>query len=170
MPRYQGAQVRTLCRQNKRNYAFDRQALTSIFGLCFMLVCRIKSNCYSLIYSSLLGILCGGHGSCVCGACICDQGWSGTACDCFQSQDQCISEESGEICNNHGQCDCGGCKCDDGWTGVHCDHCPTCVDTCDQLAPCIECLVWKSGDFLWNVDMEKHPQVCMEAGLILKES
>ena len=28
-------------------------ALTSIFGLCFMLVCLIKSNCYSLIYSSL---------------------------------------------------------------------------------------------------------------------
>ena len=29
-------------------------ALTSIFGLCFMLVCLIKSNCYSLIYSSLI--------------------------------------------------------------------------------------------------------------------
>ena len=28
-------------------------ALTSIFGLCFMSVCLIKSTCYSLIYSSL---------------------------------------------------------------------------------------------------------------------
>ena len=29
-------------------------AITSIFGLCFMSVCQIKSNCYSLIYSSLV--------------------------------------------------------------------------------------------------------------------
>ena len=28
---------------------------TSIFGLCFMSVCLMKSNCYSLIYSSLGG-------------------------------------------------------------------------------------------------------------------
>ena len=33
--------------------AKDRLAHTSIFGLCFMSVCQIKSNCYSLIYSSL---------------------------------------------------------------------------------------------------------------------
>ena len=28
-------------------------AHTSIFGLCFMTVCLIKSNCYSLMYSLL---------------------------------------------------------------------------------------------------------------------
>ena len=49
----QGAQVGTLCWQNDRNFALDRLALTSIFGLCFMPVCIIKSNCYYLIYSSL---------------------------------------------------------------------------------------------------------------------
>ena len=51
---WQGAQVRTLCRQNERNFAYDRLALTSLFGLCFMPVWLIKSNCYSFIYSSLV--------------------------------------------------------------------------------------------------------------------
>ena len=49
----QGVKARTLGRQNERNFCYDRLALTSIFGLCFMWVCLIKSNCYSLIYSSL---------------------------------------------------------------------------------------------------------------------
>ena len=52
----QGAQVGTLCRQNERNFAYDRLAVIFIFGLCFMPVCIIKSNCYSLIYSSLHGL------------------------------------------------------------------------------------------------------------------
>ena len=43
-----------LGRQNERNFCYDRLALTSIFGLCFMWVYLIKSNCYSLIYSSLV--------------------------------------------------------------------------------------------------------------------
>ena len=46
---YPGGKVRTLCRQNESNLAYFWQALTSIFGLCFMSVSQIKSNCYSLI-------------------------------------------------------------------------------------------------------------------------
>ena len=46
--------VKALGRQNERKFFYDMLALTSIFGLCFMSVCLIKSNCYSLIYSSLL--------------------------------------------------------------------------------------------------------------------
>ena len=53
----QGAQVRTLCRQNERNFALDMLALTSIFGLCFTPVYIIKSNCNSLTYSSLILML-----------------------------------------------------------------------------------------------------------------
>ena len=34
-----GVQVRMLCRQNERNFAYDRLALTSKYGLCFMPVC-----------------------------------------------------------------------------------------------------------------------------------
>ena len=50
----QGVQVRPLCRQNESKFAYYCLALTSIFGLCFMPVCLIKSNYYSLIYFSLL--------------------------------------------------------------------------------------------------------------------
>ena len=51
--RIQGVPARAFCRQNESNFALDWLALTSIFGLCFMPVSIIKSNCYSLIYSSL---------------------------------------------------------------------------------------------------------------------
>ena len=40
-------------RQNERNSSYVKLAHTSIFGLCFMSVCLMKSNCYSFIYSSL---------------------------------------------------------------------------------------------------------------------
>ena len=49
----QGVKVGTLGRQNERNSSYVRLAHTSIFGLCLMLVCLMKSNCYSLIYSSV---------------------------------------------------------------------------------------------------------------------
>ena len=44
-----------LGRQNERNISYIKLAHTSIFGLCFMPVCLMKSNCYTLIYSSLVG-------------------------------------------------------------------------------------------------------------------
>ena len=46
----QGVKARMLGRQNERNFCYVRLALTSIFGVCFMSVCLIKSNCYSYIY------------------------------------------------------------------------------------------------------------------------
>ena len=49
----QGVQARMLYRQNESNLAQDWLAFTSIFGLRFMPVSIIKSNCNSLIYSSL---------------------------------------------------------------------------------------------------------------------
>ena len=49
----QGVKVGTLGRQIERNCSYVWLAHTSIFGLCFMSVCLMKSNCYSLIYSSL---------------------------------------------------------------------------------------------------------------------
>ena len=44
----QGVQARMLGRQNERNNSYIRLACTSIFGLFFMPVCLLKSNCYSL--------------------------------------------------------------------------------------------------------------------------
>ena len=49
----QEVNVGMLGRQNERKNNYVRLAYTSIFGLCFMPVCLMKSNCYSLIYSSL---------------------------------------------------------------------------------------------------------------------
>ena len=46
----QGVKARMLGRQNERNFCYKRLALTSIFCLCFMSVCLIISNCYSLIF------------------------------------------------------------------------------------------------------------------------
>ena len=50
----QGVKVETLGRQNERNNSYVWLVHTSIFGLCFISVCLMKSNCYSLIYSSLV--------------------------------------------------------------------------------------------------------------------
>ena len=49
----QGVKVGTLGRQIERNSSYVWLAHTSIFGLCFMSVCLIKSNGYSFKYSSL---------------------------------------------------------------------------------------------------------------------
>ena len=43
-------------RQNESIFAYFWLTLSSIFGLYFMSVCLIKSNCYSLLYSSLICI------------------------------------------------------------------------------------------------------------------
>ena len=40
------------------------------------------------------GLLCGGHGTCVCRACLCDPGWSGAACDCREAPEQCLDPET----------------------------------------------------------------------------
>ena len=50
----QGAKAVLLGRQNERNVGKYRLALTFVFGLCFMSVYLIKSNCYSLIFYSLV--------------------------------------------------------------------------------------------------------------------
>ena len=53
----QRAKVGMLCRQNESNSRYIRLAHTSIFGLYFMLVCLMKSICYSFVYSSLIVML-----------------------------------------------------------------------------------------------------------------
>ena len=120
------------------------------------------------------GSVCGDHGLCDCGVCQCEVGWSGPACDCQQSVSQCLAPgagqegQDGRLCSGHGVCECGECDCDDGWQGEHCHHCPTCLDTCHLLAPCVECLQWSSGLLLddWdsssNTTNHRVPQTCLE--------
>ena len=103
------------------------------------------------------GSLCGGHGFCDCGTCQCEAGWSGPACDCQQSEAECLAPgEEESLCSGHGECECGVCRCEDGWTGEHCDQCPTCADTCHLLAECVQCLQWEA-------DRPSHPTVCFQA-------
>ena len=49
-----GVNIGKLGRQNERNNNYVKLAHTSIFGLCFLSVYLMKSNCYTLIYSSLV--------------------------------------------------------------------------------------------------------------------
>ncbi|ROT75678.1 integrin beta 6 [Penaeus vannamei] len=67
--------------------------------------------------------VCGGHGECSCGHCICHPGFYGTYCQC---SDHTCPLYDGMKCGGptRGQCRCGGCVCRPGYTGEACD-CPT---------------------------------------------
>ena len=54
---------------------------------------------------------CGTHGVCMGGACRCEEGWTGAACD----QRMC-----NPLCVKHGTCKDGKCECSPGWNGEHC--------------------------------------------------
>uniref|UniRef100_A0A8C9VTN2 Teneurin transmembrane protein 2 n=1 Tax=Scleropages formosus TaxID=113540 RepID=A0A8C9VTN2_SCLFO len=54
---------------------------------------------------------CGSHGACMGGACRCEEGWTGAACDQRVCNPQCVK---------HGTCKDGRCQCERGWNGEHC--------------------------------------------------
>lgn len=54
---------------------------------------------------------CGTHGVCIGGACRCEEGWTGAACDQRVCHPRCIE---------HGTCKDGKCECREGWNGEHC--------------------------------------------------
>lgn len=57
---------------------------------------------------------CSGHGQCVMGQCICDDGWTGEACDILKCKQN-------NHCFPNGICsDQGGCQCFPGWKGKNC--------------------------------------------------
>ena len=60
---------------------------------------------------SVCSLSCGGHGSCVAGACHCHRGWGGPLCDLQLCHPR---------CEEHGQCVNGSCICQQGWNGRHC--------------------------------------------------
>ncbi|XP_049504860.1 teneurin-2, partial [Panthera uncia] len=69
---------------------------------------------------------CGTHGVCIGGACRCEEGWTGAACDQRVCHPRCIE---------HGTCKDGKCECREGWNGEHCtiDGCP---DLCNGNGRC----------------------------------
>ncbi|XP_056113013.1 N-acetylglucosamine-1-phosphodiester alpha-N-acetylglucosaminidase [Rhinichthys klamathensis goyatoka] len=73
---------------------------------------------------------CSGHGRCVEGQCVCQQGWSGTGCAKLTCQAE---------CGEHGICTENGCVCDAGWMSLNCSQ--VCVagfygDGCNQSCTC----------------------------------
>ncbi|KAG7258333.1 hypothetical protein CRUP_022751 [Coryphaenoides rupestris] len=77
------------------------------------------------------GDICGDHGYCSCGRCICGEGWFGKMCQfprkCEmtgdQSKEQCETSD-GELCSGKGSCHCGQCICSpkDWWvSGSYCE-------------------------------------------------
>ncbi|CRK90598.1 CLUMA_CG004300, isoform A, partial [Clunio marinus] len=73
------------------------------------------------------GILCSSHGICECGLCRCHDGWTGDACECSTSVEDCTAP-NGEICSGYGYCKCGVCDCkinkleNYAYTGKYCEH------------------------------------------------
>ncbi|XP_058826948.1 integrin beta-PS isoform X2 [Topomyia yanbarensis] len=97
------------------------------------------------------GLLCSGpkQGTCSCGECICAEGWTGAACDCKATNENCIPPSGGEICSGHGTCECGSCRCkitEEGrYSGRFCEKCPTCSGRCNEFKHCVQCQQYKTG-------------------------
>lgn len=70
---------------------------------------------------------CSGHGTCGCGVCTCDKGFSGTFCGCDNTN--CRRDSSNQMCSGNGNCVCSKCECNDGWEGPECD-CDRSQDSC----------------------------------------
>nr|XP_046200591.1 integrin beta-7-like isoform X4 [Oncorhynchus gorbuscha] len=86
--------------------------------------------------------LCSGHGSCVCGQCICWGQHRGQHCQC---DDISCNRHNNMICGGNGRCDCGNCECFHNYTGPACgcsiltDQCQTSNDgICSHRGQC-EC-------------------------------
>ncbi|CAH1252412.1 PTPRF [Branchiostoma lanceolatum] len=106
-------------------------------------------ECNNLSCDRYMGEICGGHGVCQCGRCVCEEGWTGAACHCSESVDNCLSS-NGLICNNHGLCQCGICRCDpyNIYYGPQCDDCATCPVKCETLRECGEFITGGRKDFM----------------------
>jgi protocadherin alpha len=97
------------------------------------------------------GKICSGpdHGVCDCGQCKCNPEWTGSSCECRNTNDTCVDPKSGKICSGRGSCVCGECVCneipDAHYTGKYCEDCPTCKTQCDAYKECVQCQMWESG-------------------------
>uniref|UniRef100_A0A3B4YXX4 Integrin beta n=1 Tax=Seriola lalandi dorsalis TaxID=1841481 RepID=A0A3B4YXX4_SERLL len=100
------------------------------FGECDQAQSRRVVDSYLCRHDNVSEV-CGGHGECVCGKCVCmDNTYSGGACECPLSLESCLSQD-GQICADRGDYHCGTCIChDDRFQGPTCELCPSCPSVC----------------------------------------
>nr|ACY82398.1 integrin [Penaeus vannamei] len=110
-------------------------------------------ECTNFLCDRHNGLLCSGpdHGECVCNECKCKPGWTGEACNCEDSESNCVNPDTGDICSNQGKCECNQCKCyetaDGRYSGKWCEDCPTCKGKCIAYKACVQCQVFETGEF-----------------------
>ncbi|XP_026321374.1 integrin beta-nu-like [Hyposmocoma kahamanoa] len=94
---------------------------------------------------SLMSHTCGPKRHLVCGACLCNPGWSGPNCDC-STEDEAASAAliakcrdanatRSVPCSGVGECICGECDCDEGYNGKYC-QCEDCGIAKDNELEC----------------------------------
>jgi hypothetical protein len=71
---------------------------------------------------------CTGHGRCIRGACYCEPGFSGPACD--------DERPCPDLCHLHGKCQGNVCFCDQGFRGVDCTERIECPADCHGHGVC----------------------------------
>lgn len=118
------------------------------------------------------GDLCSGEhqGDCDCGSCNCKDGWTGPACQYTTSNVTCIHPKSNEkLCSGHGSCVYGKCECENDdcarYTGEHCQKFSTCPGRCEELKSCVECQMYKDGNFKdekYKEKIYKDPKLCFD--------
>lgn len=113
---------------------------------------------------------CSGNGDCDCnGVCKCYQGWSGRACECTTLTDTCKRPGSNLICSGKGDCVCGQCVCrvedELRYTGPYCEKCTTCKNQCEELKPCVMCLMNQTG----NITAEECARNCTDINVEVVE-
>ncbi|KAJ9575734.1 hypothetical protein L9F63_007380, partial [Diploptera punctata] len=139
------------CKQNPRDPDCSRR------GVCICGICQCDARadknevisgkyCECDNYSCLRadGELCGGHGTCECGKCICEWGWKGDDCMCSTNEYQCMQiKEENVKCSNNGNCTCGKCECNDGYDGKFCEQSmsESLKTECNELLPCVLCAI-----------------------------
>ncbi|PIO24741.1 hypothetical protein AB205_0107800 [Aquarana catesbeiana] len=89
------------------------------------------------------------RGHCYMGACACQTGWEGPACDCPISNQTCL-DRNGGLCNNRGKCECGRCKCDaeSQFADAMCEFSSSLrlLGACEDVRTCAQCQAWGTGE------------------------
>ncbi|XP_050330333.1 integrin beta-PS-like isoform X1 [Bactrocera neohumeralis] len=156
-----GSDKDLVCRADNTTQVDCNNRGTCLCGVC---ECEKRSNPEEIISGKFCecdnfscerrkNVLCSGpdHGTCECSHCVCKPGWTGSACDCRESTDTCMPPNGGELCSGNGNCECGACKCkstpDGRYSGKFCEKCPTCAGRCIELKNCVQCQMYKTGEF-----------------------